>query len=141
MLRALLIITCTIALTVAIGETPGDAELGPLKDYFYDCVGAHTSHRQHVRGVIKRALAGDRSAMRTLTLHRGLFGTGDNEGYSEISMALLRSVGDSRYAAFVADESAGVQREALDAFGLERFPEFDRKFPKTARLYHAHLGR
>ena len=133
--------TCTIALTVAIGETAGDAELRPLKDYFYDCVGAHTPHRQYVRGVIKRALAGDRSAMRTLTLHRGLFGTGDNEAYSEISIALLRTVGDSRYAAFVADESAAVQREALDAFGLERFPEFDRKFPKTARLYHAHFGR
>jgi hypothetical protein len=133
--------TCTIALTVAIGETSRDAELGPLRNYFYDCVGAHTAHRQYVRSVIKRALAGDRSAMRTLTLHRGVFGTGNNEAYSEVSMALLRTLGDSRYAAFVIDEAPGVQREALRAFRLERFPEFDGKFPKTARLYHAQFGR
>ena len=133
--------TCTIALVAAVGETLRDAELGLLRDCFYDCVGAHSPHREYVRSVIKRALAGDRLAMRTLTLHRGLFGTGDNEAYSEISMALLRTVGDSRYAAFVAGESAAVQREALESFGLESFPAFDRKFPKTAKLYHEHFGR
>jgi hypothetical protein len=50
--------------------------------------------------------------MRSVIMHTGMFSTGDNEGYSEVPEALLRTLGDVRYAAFVSVSrpKSGMQR-------------------------------
>jgi hypothetical protein len=78
--------------------------------------------------------------MRTVIMHDGLFSTGDNEGYSEVPQALLRVLGDDQYAAFVICQPRDVQEAALAVYP-ERLRAFDRRFPKTSRLYHERLLR
>ncbi len=78
--------------------------------------------------------------MRRVIAHEGMFSTGDNEGYSEVPQALLRTLGDDRYSAFVHHQTHHMQELAL-ALGPEQIPAFERRFPKTAALYHKHLSR
>jgi hypothetical protein len=73
--------------------------------------------------------------MRQVIAHKGIFSTGDNEGYSEVPQALLRTLGDDQYSAFVRLQSHQMQGLALTVYP-EQIPAFDRRFPKTARLYH-----
>jgi hypothetical protein len=73
--------------------------------------------------------------MRLLILHEGIYSTGDNEGYSEVPQALLRTLGDVHYSSFVVRESAKVRELALNVYP-EQIPGFERKFPKTGKLYH-----
>jgi hypothetical protein len=93
-----------------------------------------------VRKVIRRALAGEHAAMRTVIMHHGLFSTVDNEGYSEVPPALLRTLGDDQYAHFVIRQPRDVQEAAL-ALYPEQIRAFDRRFPKTAKLYHERFSR
>jgi len=74
--------------------------------------------------------------MRSVILLTGMFSTGDNEGYSEVPEALLRTLGDVRCAAFVTSQSTEVRDAAL---GLLPAPtqDFARTYPRTAKLYHA----
>jgi hypothetical protein len=75
--------------------------------------------------------------MRCVIMHEGVFSTGDNEGYSEVPQALLRTLGDARYAAFISRQPRDVQGLAL-AVCPEHIPGFERKFPKTANFIDAH---
>ena len=106
-----------------------------LGSYYHDCPASRGPHAAYVRDTLKRALAGDHAAMRTVIMHEGLFSTGDNEAYSEVPQALLRTLGDARYAAFVIRQSRPVQTAALTLFP-EQIVGFERTFPKTATLYH-----
>lgn len=114
------------------------SKLGLLADYFHDCPASQGPHAARLRSVIRRALRGDEAAMRSVLLHRGIFSTGDNEGYSEVPEALLRTLGDARYAAFVATQSAEVRDAALSLFGGTQ--AFARAYPRTAKLYHAWMA-
>jgi hypothetical protein len=111
------------------------SDLGRLRNYYSDCPASRGPHAAYVRKVLGRALAGEHSAMRTVILHAGLFSTGSNEGYSEVPEALLRTLGDDRYAAFVARQPREVQTLALAVYP-EQIPRFESRFPKTAKLYH-----
>jgi hypothetical protein len=73
-------------------------------------------------------------------MHQGLFSTGDNEGYSEVPQALLRTLGDDRYAAFVIRQPRDVQEAALFV-DRGQIRAFEQRFPKTARLYHERFPR
>ncbi len=72
--------------------------------------------------------------MRLLIMHKGIFSTGDNEGFSEVPEALLRTVGDVRYAAFVTAQSAEVRDAALGSLPTHT-QDFPRTYPRTAKLY------
>src|SRR6476469_2936105 len=74
--------------------------------------------------------------MRSLIMHKGIFSTGDNEGFSEVPEALLRTLGDVRYAAFVTSQSAEVRDAALGLLPAHT-QDFVRNYPRTAKLYHA----
>ena len=139
--RALIIVTCAFVLS---GHTGAAAlsrsfDLGLLTNYYHDCPASRGPHAAYVRKVLRRALAGDHAAMRTVIMHDGLFSTGDNED-SEVPQALLRMLGDNQYAAFVIRQPPDVQEAALAVYP-ERLRAFDRRFPKTSRLYHERLLR
>ena len=89
------------------------SDLGLLANYYHDCPASQGPHAVHLQRVIRRALRGDKAAMRSVILHKGIFSTGDNEGYSEAPVALLRTLGDVRYAAFVTSQSTEVRAAAL----------------------------
>lgn len=128
------------ALTVSsYGAVSASSELGPLDSYYHDCPATRGPHAAHLRSVIRRALRGDEAAMRSVILHKGIFSTGDNEGYSEVPEALLRTLGDVRYAAFVTSQSAEVRDAALGLLPA-RTQDFARTYPKTAKLYHAWIA-
>jgi len=129
---------CALALTFSVEASPD--HLGLLTDYYQDCPASHTPHAIELRRVIHRALSGDYSAMRQIIAHEGIFSTGDNEAYSEVPQALLRTLGDARYAAFIASQPRDVQQAALAVFP-EQISAFERRFPKTAKLYHEHFSR
>jgi hypothetical protein len=78
--------------------------------------------------------------MQTVIMRDGLFSTGDNEACSEVPQALLRTLGDARYAAFVIHQSRHIQQAALAVFP-EQIPGFAQRYPKTAKLYHERFGR
>jgi hypothetical protein len=78
--------------------------------------------------------------MRLVIMHEGIFSTADNEGYSEVPQALLRTLGDARYAEFITGQPRGVQQAALAVFP-EQISAFERRFPKTAKLYHERFLR
>jgi hypothetical protein len=63
--------------------------------------------------IAEQRVAGDEAAMRSVIVHKGIFSTGDNEGYREAPEALLRTLGDVRYAAFVSSQSSEVRDAAL----------------------------
>ena len=89
------------------------SDLGLLANYYHDCPASHGPHATHLQSVIRRALRGDEAAMRSVIMHKGIFSTGDNEGYTEVPEALLRTLGDVRYANFVSSQSAEVRDAAL----------------------------
>jgi hypothetical protein len=115
------------------------SDLGLLANYYHDCPASHGPHATYLRSVITRALSGNHAAMRSVIMHKGIFSTGDNEGYSEVPQALLRTLGDVRYAAFVTTQSAEVRDAALGS--LPAHPQdFARTYPRTAKLYHAWIA-
>ena len=116
------------------------SDLGALTNYYHDCPASRGPHAAYVRDTLKRALAGDHAAMRTVIMHDGLFSTGDNEAYSEVPQALLRTLGDTRYASFVVHQPRHVQQAALAVYP-DQISGFDRRFPRTAKLYHERFGR
>jgi hypothetical protein len=120
--------------------SPQPSDLGRLSNYYRDCPASRGPHTAYLRKVLRRALAGEHAAMRSVIMHDGFFSTGDNEGYSEVPQALLRTLGDSRYAAFVARQPRNVHDLAL-AFYPEQIPAFEQRFPRTAKLYHARSSR
>lgn len=128
-----LIVICALAFSSHTAQA-ASSDLGPLSNYYHDCPASHGPHAAYVRDTLKRALTGDYAAMRTVIMHEGLFSTGDNEAYSEVPQALLRTLGDARYAAFVTRQPRHVQTAALALFP-EQISGFDRRFPKTAKLY------
>ena len=115
------------------------SDLGLLANYYYDCPASHGPHATHLQSVIRRALCGDEAAMRSVIMHKGIFSSGDNEGYTEVPEALLRTLGDVRYAAFVTSQSTEVRDAAL---GLLPAPtqDFARTYPRTVKLYHAWIA-
>ena len=127
-----------LALSCTAQASPED--LGRLTNYYHDCPARHGARSAELRHVIRRALAGDHAAMRQVIAHEGIFSTSDNEGYSEVAQALLRTLGDDPYSAFVAGQSHQMQRLALSVYP-DQIPAFDRRFPKTAKLYHARFVR
>ena len=78
--------------------------------------------------------------MRQVIAHEGIFSTGDNEEYSEVPQALLLTLGDDPYSAFVACQPHQMQRLALSVYP-EQVLAFHRRFPKTAQLYHERFPR
>ena len=118
------------------GAVAASPDLGPLANYYHDCPASHGPQAAYLRSVIRRALRGDEAAMRSLIMHKGIFSTGDNEGYSEVPDVLLRTLDDVRYAAFVASQSAEVRDAALGLLPAHT-QDFVRKYPRTAKLYHA----
>jgi hypothetical protein len=136
--QALLII-CVFAFTSHVALA-ASSDLGLLTNYYHDCPASLRPHAAYVRKVLKRALAGDHAAMRAVVIHHSLFSTGDNEGYSEVPQALLRTVGDDRYAVFVLHQPRDIQELALFVCP-EQIPAFNRRFPKTSKLYHERFLR
>lgn len=134
--KALIVISFAAALSCrATAATRSEApDLGLLTNYYLDCPARSGPQANYLRRVIKLALQGDHAAMRSLVMHRGTFSTGDNEGYSEVPEALLRTIGDDRYAAFIVSQPRDVQEAAL-ALSPDQIRGFVLKFPKTARLY------
>jgi len=89
-------------------------------------------------GVGQKQSARD-GAMRLLIMHKGIFSTGDNEAYTEVPEALLRTLGDVRYSAFVISQSAEVRNAALVILPAHT-QHFGRTYPRTAKLYHAWIA-
>jgi hypothetical protein len=112
------------------------SDLGLLANYYHDCPASHGPHALYLRSVIRRALRGDEAAMRSIITHKGIFSTGDNESYSEVPEALLETLGDPRYAAFVTSQSPEVRDAALGLLPANK-QDFARTHPRTAKLYHA----
>ena len=115
------------------------SDLGLLANYYHDCPASHGPHATDLQSVIRRALRGDEAAMRSVIMHKGIFSTGDNEGYSEVPVALLRTLGDIRYANFVSSQSAEVRGAALGLLPAHR-QDFARAYPRTAKLYQARIA-
>ena len=115
------------------------SDLGLLANYYHDCPASHGPHAAYLQSVIRRALRGDEAAMRSVIMHKGIFSTGDNEGFSEVPEALLRTLGDVRYAAFVTTQSAEVRDAALGLLPAHA-QDFVRTYPRTAKLYHAWIA-
>jgi hypothetical protein len=140
--KALILVSFALALSChkAVATPSESRGLGLLTNYYHDCPARRGPQAEYVRSTIKRALHGEHAAMRSVIMHNGPLSTGDNEGYSEVPHALLRTLGDSRYAAFVISQRRDVQDAALDPF-LDQIPSFARKFPKTSSLYHARFSR
>src|SRR4051812_15481061 len=112
-MRALFIIATLALTTFAAGSSQ---DLGLLTNYYHDCPASHGPHATELRRVIRLALGGDAPAIRLVLLHDGIFSTVDNEGYSEVPQALLRSLGDNRYATFIVHQPPDVQQRALDLY-------------------------
>ena len=110
------------------------SDLGLLANYYHDCPASRGPHATYLRSVIRHALRGDETAMRSVIMHKGIFSTGDNEGYSEVPDALLRTLGDIRYAAFVGSQPADVRDAALGLVAAHT-QKFARAYPRTAKLY------
>ena len=115
------------------------SDLGLLANYYHDCPASRGPHATYLRSVIRHALRGDETAMRSVIMHKGIFSTGDNEGYSEVPDALLRTLGDIRYAAFVGSQPADVRDAALGLVAAHT-QKFARAYPRTAKLYQAWIS-
>jgi hypothetical protein len=114
--------------------------LGLLTNYYGDCPARNGPAAEHLQSTIRHAIKGDYTAMRLVIMHAGMFSTGDNEGCSEVPQALLRTLGDARYADFITRQPRDVQQAALAVFP-EEISAFERRFPKTAKLYHERFSR
>jgi hypothetical protein len=134
-----LVAICTLGLSI-YATALASAELGSLTNYYHDCPASRGPHAGYLRKVITRALRGDEAAMHSVIMHKGIFSTGDNEGYSEVPRVLLRTLGDDRYADFVTRQSRDVQELAL-ALYPKQDAVFERKFLKTAKLYREQYSR
>ena len=110
------------------------SDLGLLANYYHDYPASRGPHATYLRSVIRHALRGDETAMRSVIMHKGIFSTGDNEGYSEVPDALLRTLGDIRYAAFVGSQPADVRDAALGLVAAHT-QKLARAYPRTAKLY------
>ena len=137
-MKALLAIYVLALTSYAAVAAPRD--LGLLANYYHDCPASHGPQAPYLRAVITRALRGDETAMRRVIMHEGVFSTGDNEGYTDVPQALLRTLGDDSYSAFITRQPREVQGLALTVYP-EQIPSFERRFPKTARLYRKHFSR
>ena len=115
------------------------SDLGLLANYYHDCPASRGPHATYLRSVIRHALRGDETAMRSVIMHKGIFSTGDNEGFSEVPEALLRTLGDVRYAAFVTTQSAEVRDAALNLLPAHT-QDFPRTYPRTAKLYQTWIA-
>jgi hypothetical protein len=115
------------------------SDLGLLANYYRDCPASYGPHAAYLQSVIRRALRGDEAAMRSLIMHKGISSTDDNEGFSEVPEALLRTLGDVRYAAFVTTQSAEVRDAALGSLPAHT-QEFSRTYPRTAKLYQTWIA-
>ena len=115
------------------------SDLRLLANYYHDCPASHGPHAAYLQSVIRRALRGDEATMRSVIMHKGIFSTGDNEGFSEVPEALLRTLGDVRYAAFVTTQSAEVRDAALGLLPAHT-QDFPRTYPRTAKLYNAWIA-
>jgi hypothetical protein len=104
--KALIVVLFALTLSCHTAvATPSESRgLGLLTNYYHDCPARRGPQADYVRSVIKHALRGDHAAMRSIIMHNGPFSSGDNEGYSEVPQALLRTLGDNRYAAFVISQ-------------------------------------
>ena len=136
-MKALVAIFALALTASAVEASSGD--LGLFAGYYHDCPASRTARAKQLRAVIGRALRGEHDAMRSVIMHDGIFFTGDNEGYSEVPEALLRTLGDVRYAAFVAGQSAEVRNAAL-ALLPAHTQDFARTYPRTAKLYQAWIA-
>jgi hypothetical protein len=125
------IFAVTLSSYAAVAALP---DLGLLTKYYHDCPASHGQQASYLRAVITRALRGDEAAMRRVIMHEGVFATGDNEGFSEVPQALLRTLGDDHSAAFVLRQPREIQELALAVYP-EQIHAFERNFPKTAKLY------
>ena len=139
-MKTLIFATCVLAFSGYTTSASKSDDLGLLSDYYYDCPAKNGPRAAYVRKVVNRALAGDYAAMRLVIMHRGLFSTGDNEAYSGVPGALLRTLGDDRYAAFVISQPRDIQQAALAVYP-EQGSSFVHKFPKTSKLYHEQFSR
>ena len=54
------------------------SDLGLLVNYYHDCPASRGPQAAYLKSVIRRALRGDESAMRSVIMHKGIFSTGDN---------------------------------------------------------------
>ena len=108
-------------------------DLGPLANFYHDCVGSSGPHQRYVRETLRRALAGDFTALHAVFTDHTNFGTGDNEAYTELPPIFLQTLGDNRYAAFAANQPEDVRASVLN-FHSEQIPDFARIYPKTAKL-------
>ena len=81
-MRGPIIVTCAFVLSGHTGAAAPSRsfDLGLLSNYYHDCPASRGPHAAYVRKVLRRALARDHAAMRTVIMHDGLFSTGDNEG-------------------------------------------------------------
>lgn len=129
------VVALTFSSCVAVAAS---SDLGLLANYYHDCPASQGPRAAHLRSVIRRALRGDEAAMRSVILHKGIFSTGDTEGYSEVPEALLRTIGDVRYAAFVTRQSAEVRDAALSLPAHTQ--AFARMYPRTTKLYQAWIA-
>ena len=126
-----------LALTLSgYAAVAASSDFGLLANYCHDCPASHGPHTTYLQSVIRRALRGDEAAMRCVIMHKGIFSTGDNEGYSEVPEALLRTLGDVRYANFVSSQSAEVRDAALGLLPAHTV-RFSRTYRRTAKLYQA----
>jgi hypothetical protein len=141
-MKTLVVVSFALALSChTAAATPSKSrDLGLLTNYYHDCPARRGPQSNYVRSAIRRALHGEHAAMRSVIMHNGPFSTGDNEGYSEVPQALLLTLGDNRYAAFVISQRRDVQDVALAVFP-DQIPAFAHKFPKTSKLYHARFSR
>ena len=112
------------------------SDLGLLANYYHDCPASQGPQATLLQSVIKRALRGDEVAMRCVLMRKGIFSTGDNEDCSEVPEALLRTLGDIRYANFVSSQSAEVRGAALGLLPAHT-QDFARAYPRTAKPYQA----
>jgi hypothetical protein len=136
--KALALICAFALVTDVVAGSSG--ELGLLTNYYGDCPARHGRQSAELRSTILSALRGDATAMRLLVMHEGIYSTGDNEGYSEVPQALLRTLGDERYSSFVVRQPAAVQELALNVYP-DQISGFERRFPKTAKLYRERFSR
>lgn len=140
--KTLIILSCFLGLSSFTVATvpPQPLDLGLLANYYGDCPARSGPHAERLQSTIRQALRGDYTAMRLVIMHEGIFSTADNEGYSEVPQALLRTLGDTRYAAFITHQPRDVQQAALAVYP-KQISAFKQRFPKTAKLYHEQFPR
>lgn len=129
-------IAINLAACVLFSGCADHDDLGPLANFYHDCVGSRGPRQSYVRATLRRALAGDQTALHAVLTDNTDFGTGDNEAYSELPGILLGAVGDARYAEFVLSQTMEVQTAALSLLSPDQIPDFRHAYPRTAKLFY-----